>query len=168
VKLKHTLITAALGLMVAAPAAQAAIQSWSFSGTVDSGSLLGETYSGSFSFDDAALTGMDAEWLSVANLSMTFNGSAYTQADVTAGAAVEVGYQDGVFLGLAYYSVDSAANAFTFVAGNFDTSDAFFAYDNGAGNVIYASVPEPKDWMLLLAGIGLVGMMVERAKRRRV
>jgi len=167
VKLKHTLITAALGLMVAAPAAQAAIQSWNFSGAVDSGSLLGETYSGSFSFDDAALTGMDAEWLSVTNLSMTFNGSAYTQADVTASAAVEVGYQEGVFLGLAY-SVDSVSSPFTFVAGSSDTSDAFFAYENGAGNVIYASVPEPKDWMLLLAGIGLVGVMVERAKRRRV
>ena len=166
-KLKHTLIAAAIGLMAAAPAAQAAIQTWNFSGAIDSGSLLGETYSGSFSFDDAALTGIDAEWLSVANLSMTFNGSAYTQADVAAGAAVEVGYQDGVFLGLAY-SIDSAANPFTFVAGKYDTSDAFFAYGNGAGNVIYASVPEPKDWMLLLAGIGLVGVMVERAKRRRV
>lgn len=166
-KLKHTLITAALGLMVAAPAAQAAIQSWNFSGAVDSGSLLGETYSGSFSFDDATLTGMDAEWLAVANLSMTFNGSAYTQVDVVAGAAVEVGYQDGEFLGLSY-SVDAVANPFTFVAGSNDASDALFAYDNGAGNVIYASVPEPKDWMLLLAGIGLVGVMVERAKRRRV
>lgn len=166
-KLKHTLITAALGLMVFAPAAQAAIESWNFSGAVDSGPLLGETSSGNFSFDDAALTGMDAEWLSVANLSMTFNGNAYTQAGVVAGGAVEVGYLDGEFLGLAY-SVDSAANPFTFVAGNYDTSDAYFAYGNGAGNVIYGSVPEPKDWMLLLSGIGLVGVMVERAKRRRV
>lgn len=166
-KLKHTLIAAALGLMATAPAAQAAIQTWSFGGAVDSGSLLGETYSGSFSFDDAALAHTDAEWLSVASLSMTFMGSAYTQADVAAGAAVEVGYLDGVFLGLSY-SVDAVAYPFTFVAGTVDASDAFFAYDSGAGNVIYAGVPEPKDWMLLLAGIGLVGMMVERAKRRSI
>jgi len=35
-----------------------------------------------------------------------------------------------------------------------------------AGALSAAPVPEPKDWMLMLAGIGLVGMMVERAKRR--
>lgn len=31
-----------------------------------------------------------------------------------------------------------------------------------------APVPEPKDWMLMLAGLGLVGLMVERAKRRPI
>jgi len=34
-----------------------------------------------------------------------------------------------------------------------------------AGALSAAPVPEPKDWMLMLAGIGLVGMMVGRVKR---
>jgi hypothetical protein len=35
-----------------------------------------------------------------------------------------------------------------------------------AGALSAAPAPEPKDWMLMLAGVGLVGMMVERTKRR--
>jgi len=35
----------------------------------------------------------------------------------------------------------------------------------GALSSAPAPVPEPKDWMLMLAGIGLVGMMVGRVKR---
>lgn len=47
-----------------------------------------------------------------------------------------------------------------------------YSFDIGShtSEAIYAgalsAVPEPKDWMLMLAGIGLVGMMVERTKRR--
>ena len=163
---KQTLAAASFGLLFAAfSPAQAAVQTYTFSGAIDSGSLLGESYSGNFSFDNAALTGTGAEWLTVDSLAMTFMGSNYTQADVATGAAVEVGYYDGAFLGLSY-SVDDAAYPFTFVTGSYDASDAFFAYDNGAGNVVYAPVPEPREWMLMLAGLGLVGVMVERSKRR--
>jgi hypothetical protein len=35
-----------------------------------------------------------------------------------------------------------------------------------AGALSAAPVPEPRTWLMLLAGLGLVGMMVERAKRR--
>jgi hypothetical protein len=165
---KQTLLAAVLGLAIAAPAAQAAVQTWNFSGMIDTGSLLGATYAGSFSFDDAALTGAGAEWLAVDSLAMNFMGSSFTEADVAAGAAVEVAYYDGAFLGLSY-SVDSAAYPFTFVTGSYDTSDAFFATDSSSGSLTYtAAVPEPKDWILMLAGIGLVGVMVERAKRRSI
>ena len=60
-------------LFAAFSPAQAAIQSYTFNGAVDSGSLIGETYSGSFSFDDAALSGIADEWLSVDNLAMNGN-----------------------------------------------------------------------------------------------
>lgn len=32
----------------------------------------------------------------------------------------------------------------------------------------YSHVPEPRSWMLILAGIGLVGVMVDRSKRRHI
>lgn len=35
-----------------------------------------------------------------------------------------------------------------------------------AGALAAAPVPEPQTWLMLLAGLGLVGMMVERVKRR--
>lgn len=166
---KKSLTAVSFGLLFAAIApAQGAVQTYTFSGAIDAGSLLGETYAGSFSFDDAALTGAGAEWLAVDSLAMNFMGSTFTEADSAAGAAAEVAYYDGAFLGLSY-SVDSAAYPFTFVTGSVDTSDAFFATDSSSGLLTYtAAVPEPRDWTLMLAGIGLVGMMVERAKRRSI
>ncbi|MDP2267348.1 MAG: PEP-CTERM sorting domain-containing protein [Thiobacillus sp.] len=164
---KQTLVVVALGLMIAAPAAQAAVQIWNFNGTVDSGELLGQTYSGSFSFDDAALAGSADEWLGISSLMLSFMGNAYSEAN--AAAPAEVGYMDGRFLGLSY-SVNAAVNPFSFIAGTLDASDAFFAYDvmtaGGAGNVIYAPVPEPRDWMLMLSGLGMIGLMVSRSRRR--
>ncbi|HQT71385.1 MAG TPA: PEP-CTERM sorting domain-containing protein [Thiobacillus sp.] len=166
---KKSLAAVSFGLLFAAIApAQAAVQNYTFSGAIDAGSLLNESYAGSFSFDDAALTGAGAEWLAVDSLSITFMGSTFTQADAAVDSIAEVGYYDGAFLGLSF-SVDSAAYPFTFVTGSVDTSDAFFTTDSSSGSLTYAAaVPEPKDWMLILAGIGLVGVMVERGKRRRV
>lgn len=163
---KQTLAAVSLGLLYAAfSPAQAAAQTYTFSGAVDSGSLLHETYAGSFSFNDAALTGAGAEWLTVDSLAMTFMGSSFTQVDAVAPSIAEVGYYNGAFLGLSF-SVDAAVHPFTFVTGSTNSSDAFFATNSGAGNVIYAPVPEPRGWMLMLAGIGLVGVMAERTKRR--
>ncbi|MDP2025596.1 PEP-CTERM sorting domain-containing protein [Sulfuriferula sp.] len=166
---KKSLAAVSFGLLFAAIApAQAAVQNYTFSGSIDAGSLLGESYAGSFSFDDAALSGAGAEWLAVDSLSMNFMGSNFTQDDAVAPSIAEVGYYDGAFLGLSF-SVDIAGEPFSFVTGSDDTSDAFFATDSSSGSLTYAAaVPEPKDWMLMLAGIGLVGVMVERAKRRSI
>jgi hypothetical protein len=85
-------------------------------------------------------------------------------------ATTEAAFENGSFLGMTF----SAAN-FTFIPGlGGSVGDASFAYDatlpalSGTGNVVYAAVPvpEPRDWMLMLAGIGLVGMVVGRSKRR--
>lgn len=160
---KQTLLAAVLGLAIAAPSAQAALQTWNFSGTVESGSLLGQSYAGTFSFDDAGLTGSaGTEYLGVSSLNMTFNSTAYTLVDELSPS--EVAFENGGFLGMTF----SAAN-FTFIPGlGSSVNDAYLALDDGTANVIYAPVPEPRDWMLMLAGIGLVGVMVQRNKRRSI
>jgi len=166
-KLFRTTALAAL-LLAALPAAQAATQNYIFSGTLDSGIFSGQTFSGNFSFDDAALTGLDAEWLSVGNLSFSFLGHTFTLAN--AAAPAEVGYFNGNFLGLSY-TVESSEPKVSLIAGNESTSDAFIAYDtsaiggSGAGSVIYAAVPEPESFAMLLAGLGLMGAV---ARRRRM
>lgn len=167
--IKKSLAAVSFGLLFAAIApAQAAVQNYTFSGAIDAGSLLNESYAGSFSFDDAGLTGAGVEWLAVDSLSMNFMGSTFNQADAAVDSIAEVGYYDGSFLGLSF-SVDSAGEPFSLVTGSVDTSDAFFATDSSSGSLAYAAaVPEPKDWMLMLAGVGLVGVMIERSKRRRV
>lgn len=157
---KQTLLAAILGLAIAAPAAQAAIQTWNFSGTVESGSLLGQTYAGVFSFDDAGLTNTGSEYLAVTSLNMAFNSTIYTLADEL--ALTEAAFENGDFLGMTF-----SADNFTFIPGLGGTiNDAYLALDDGTANVIYAPVPEPRDWMLMMAGIGLVGLMVGRNKRR--
>ena len=166
---KKSLAAVSFGLLFAALApAHAAVQTYTFSGAIDAGPLLGEAYAGSFSFDDATLVGEGAEWLAVDSLSMNFMGNSFTEADAVAPAIAEVGYYDGAFLGLSF-SVDIGGEPFSFVTGNVDTRDAFFATESSSGSLTYAAaVPEPRDWLLMLAGIGLVGVMVERTKRRRI
>lgn len=172
-KFDHMLVAALIGTLLAAfSTAQAAVLTYAFSGTLDSGFYLGQRFSGNFSFDDLALTGSGAEYLGVDSLNLNILGSTYTQAD--ADAPAEVGYSDGSFLGLSY-SVSSGEPQFSLIFGSLDASDASIAYDttlsltgSGSGNVIYTPVPEPRDWLMLLAGLGLVGVMVERVKRRRI
>lgn len=156
--------TALAALLIAAlPAAQAA--SYNFSGAMDFGPLNGESFSGSLSFDDTGLTGAGFELFSLSNLTINFAGHTYTLAN--ADAAPDVSYQDGAFLGLSY-SASAFDPKLAFIAGSVNASDAFVAYTvgnlDGAGSIVYAPVPEPESYAMLLAGLGLVGFA---ARRRR-
>lgn len=157
--LRSTVLAALL--LAALPAAQAATQSWNVSGTLDSGHFTGQSFAGTFSFDDASLTGFGDEWLTVDNLALNFAGMDYTLAD--ADAPAEVSFFDGAFLGLSFSTTSSRDPQISFVAGFSGLGDAFVAYDtslglSGAGDAIYAPVPEPDTYALLLAGLGLLGI----------
>jgi hypothetical protein len=154
----RTTVLAAL-LLAGLSTAQAAVQNYSFSG-----SLNDVAFSGGFSFDDAALSEFDAvnsPLLTVAplmNFSMNYGTFGYSLAN--AWAAPDVSYYDGVFLGLSLSN-----DAMTFVPGTLDKSDAFVTDGFKSADVIYAAVPEPESYAMLLAGLGLMGVL---ARRRRL
>jgi PEP-CTERM motif len=159
-------------LVTGLPTAQAAVQNYNFSGTLESGSFIGLTYSGSFSFDDLGLTGLGSEWLAVDSLSMSLNNATYTLAD--AAAPAEAAYFDGSFVGLSY-SNTAGDPLFSLVAGNAALSEAFIAYDpavglSGTGNIAFAvaPIPEPETYAMLLAGLGMIGLAARRRRAEKV
>jgi len=166
---KFAAICLAAALTFGSAASLAATVSYTFSGVVDSGALLGETYAGQFAYDDASLSGAGDEFLTVSGLSFNFLGNAFDQAD--SAAPPEAVFIDGTFLGLAF-NVDSFSPAFSTIAGFSDVAESYFAYDDGAGNAGFGSiaysvsaVPEPETWSLLLSGLVIVGYF---ARRRRI
>ena len=153
-------------LMAGFPAAQAATQMYSFNGTLESGALLGESFSGQFSFDDAALTLSGEEYLNVDRLGMSFLGANWGLGQVDTGAVTEVKFVDGVFAGLSY-NATLGTTGFSTIPGSFNASDAFVAYtttlgNDGTANVIFAPVPEPSSYAMLLAGMAIMGVIARR------
>lgn len=155
-------VTALIGLLLlGVTSAQAATNTYTFSGTLDSGVFNGETFTGQFSFNDATLTGIGDEYQAVDTLNLSFHNQTYTQADAAAvpGAA----FSGGVFLGLSF-SVESSDPAFSLVPGFSNVAEAYFGYVPSAGVAGFGSVaytlmpvPEPDTYAMLLAGLGLVG-----------
>ena len=164
-------ITALVTLLCAAvPAAQAA--TYSFSGMMDSGSLIGESFTGNFSFDDLGLTGVNLEIRSLNSLSLSLSllGTTYTLGN--ADAMPDVSFLNGSFLGLSY-SVTTSTLGLSVIPGFSDTSEAYVAYDmlsggnvvdgqSGYGSIVYLPVPEPESYAMLLAGLGLMGVVARR------
>lgn len=159
-------VAALIGLwLLGAASAQAATNTYTFSGTLDSGVFNGETFSGQFSFD-AALTGVGNEYQAVDSVNLSFHSQAYTQ--INAAAVPEVAFADGTFLGLSF-TVESSDPTFSLVPGITSVAEAYFGYapsmgGSGFGSVTYTlmPVPEPEAYAMLLAGLGLVGWAARR------
>lgn len=162
-KLGAIAATIVLSLTAIKPA-QSATLTYNISGTTDSGPLVGETYSGSLSFDDSTLTGNGSEFLTPANLSLSFSNPIFTNATFVAPA--EIAFFNGTFLGL-----NLSTDIYSFIPGFFSNNEALFAYQvnqqGGAGSINYtlsqeqepsASVPEPAATVgLLLLGAWGIG-----------
>ena len=144
--------------------AQGATVTYTLEGTVTSGPLLTQTYSGIFSFDDASLTGSGDEFLTVDTIFVNFNGSTFTKADAT--VPPEVSFFEGDFLGLSFsVSQDTPPLSFSFIPGFFDVTESFVSYEEntlaGDGNVIYSQISVPESSSILgLFGFGLYGLAV--------
>ena len=151
-------------LLTSLTTVQAAEVSFDLSGLIDSGALVGQTISGSFSFDNATLTGAGTEWIDVSQLTVNFMGDTWTLLDQE--APTQVAYADGTFLGLSY-SASHPDVSFSFVPGTVDISEAFVAYDtplglSGSGSLIISPVPETSSWAMTLLGLAMIGFIRRR------
>lgn len=167
---RSTLLAA---LLIAALPAQAAM--YNFNGTLDSGLSAGQSFSGNVSFDDSSLLGSGQEWLGANSFSIDFLGNTYYMAQ--GAAATELAFLDGNFLGVSY-SYDAAFPMFSLIASS-GTGEPWdlpaLAYSqmgingvvDGAGTIMYQAVPEPETYAMLLAGLGLLGIMGRRRQSKR-
>lgn len=164
---KTLLSLLASSAMLLAPALSLAA-SYTFSGQVDDGPLLGQAFTGSFEFDASSVTLTFAGDLPLSAFSMLLAGQTYTLA--SADAAPVAVYFDGTFLGLSYIDADAANPLLrpfvALVPGFVSLGDAYLSYDQstdpgaglaGFGSFSVAVVPEPAALLLMLAGLGLVG-----------
>jgi len=113
---------------------------YDFNVSIDSGSLISNTYLGNFSYDSTTNI--------VSAFSFSFDGIDYDQTfDPNASIA-----QSGPnFLGLIFsFDGSPSSPSFSFVPGSIDLSDAYFAYDlnrdpdpAGFGSILYQRVNPP-------------------------
>lgn len=173
--IRKTLVTALL--LAALPAAHAAIQTYDFNGSVESGVFTGYSYTGSLSFDDAIFSLDEFDpgyaYAPLTTFSAGLVGEGQSVSLAHAISTPEAYLLNGSFLG-ASFSAETGRFGFSLVPGTFHVSEAFFAYDapnygnSGTGSLNYAAapVPEPQTYAMLLAGLGLLGFAARRMTKQ--
>ncbi|MBU1190112.1 MAG: VPLPA-CTERM sorting domain-containing protein [Gammaproteobacteria bacterium] len=141
----------------------AATVPYRFDVSLDSGPRNGALYNGTFSYDDAALSGSGDEYLSLDSFNFSFEGTQLTLAE---DAFAEAAFYDGALLGISYNATNTDFSV-SFTPGFFDLSEAYFAYDltgegAGFGSLTVTAVPIPAALPLLLTGLGALGFFSRR------
>ena len=140
-RLVQTATGLAFAVVIANPAPlHAATVKYTFDVNIDSGSLTSNAYSGNFAYDDTTNN--------VTSFSFYFEGLHYDQSDDVFATVTKNGLN---FLGLVFSVTGNQPNpSFSFVAGNFDLNEAYFAYDpnsnpgqSGFGSIVYNMVNPP-------------------------
>ena len=114
----------ALTLLASSMRPAQALITQSFSVDITDGGLAGETFSGSFSYEETLLLGTGLETLGAADgisINFDFLDTTYTEVDdlgFVNGFLPEIAFVDSVFSGLNYLV---------------DTGDLFFSFDEGTG-----------------------------------
>jgi len=149
--------------LMIAPTAEAALVNYNFSGAIDSGLLAGETYNGSFTYDNATLTNSGSEFIDLSSLTFNFLSSAYnlSNADFTPTAD----FLDGSFLGLSYVvsGIDPSFALVSALGSGLPEDVAYFSYqtvagDSGFGSLNVAAVPVPAASWLFGSGLALLSL----------
>ena len=162
--MKKLLSALAISILAAAPA-PAAVVDFEFTVDIGSGTLVGETFAGSFSYEGNDVGGVGDEFVDLLSFEFDYQGIGFGVDD----AIAEAVFFDGEFLGLSYIVGFPAPVSFSFIPGFFSVDEAFFAYEDpfgdGDGSIAYAQVSEPSALWLLV--IGLAALSLGLAARRR-
>jgi len=130
--------------------------------TVAAGDML--SFDWTFYTNEAATGALaDAAYFSVLNNMTALLANA---ADGITGDAGLSGFRAAT--GSTFSHTFTQAGTFSLVFAVVDTDDFTTSSALAVNNLAITPVPEAEDWMLMLAGLGLVGMMVSRNKRRMV
>ncbi|TVQ47566.1 MAG: PEP-CTERM sorting domain-containing protein [Gloeocapsa sp. DLM2.Bin57] len=172
-----TVATVGLTLATVSPA-QAQTLTLSVNGSIESGNLLGTTYTGTFSFDEP-VGSMGEVFVPVDSLSITFtdtevppNTATFTEADMPSGP--EVLYLDGDLLGLSFSVEDAQLGTvtfdFTFNPGFTEVGQASLFYNiqgggSGTGTAEFEVVPEPTTMLASFGILGVLGWYRRRSKK---
>lgn len=154
-------ITAAALAATAAHAAHAA--TGTFNGTLDAGPLAGAAFTGSYRYDDAAITGATFEQVVLSAFSLHLASD-----DFALNPSATADFSAGVFLGFSY--ADSRpAYTLTLTSGSLDASDAFLHVvptsgleSSGGYSVTPSAVPEPGPMNLLIGGLCSLALVIRR------
>jgi hypothetical protein len=157
-----TLLAAALAAAHLSASAATVVVSFQ-SSAFDGGSLLGQSFSGQFSFDDATLTAATST-LPLLSLSFQLDGQTYTLAQADAGTTAVV-FDAGAVAGV--NAVFSGGARQVELSWGFGSPYAFYQQsvsDYGFADLSFTAgvVPEPGRIALMLAGLGVVGLCARR------
>jgi hypothetical protein len=159
-------------------ASKAAVTSYNFDGVIDFGLHLGETFTGSFAFDNATLSNSGSQSIGLTSFIFNFLSSTFTLANAASTPTAD--FFNGSFLGISFTSLTTNIDpTFSFVSAPANGSPddkPYLAYqtvsgDSGFGTInnpqIAApptkTVPLPAGALLLLAsGLGFISCKSRR------